>query len=179
MTRAIETGALAAALHGATLRAANGVCLRCVAWKHLCFSSSSQERRTCCQMSAFSAQGCSQEAAVPGILVFSCFADACELISWLPSMGQNIRKWSILLWVALKHFCRRSSTQVRRVCRQMSLSSAQGLLHNAALPGMLAYFCVVDTCVELSGLARMAQSDRKRSDSSLGSTDALLLQQKQ
>ena len=113
-------------------------------------------------------KGCSQEAAVPGILVFSCFADACELLSWLPSVGQNIGKWSILLWVAWKHFCRRSSTQVRRVCRQMSLSSAQGLLHNAAVPGMLAYFCVVDTCVELSGLAGMAQSDRKRSESSLG-----------
>ena len=124
-------------------------------------------------------KSCSQGAAVPGILVLSCFADACELISWLPSMGQNIQKWSILLWVAWKHFCRRSSTQVRRVCRQMSLSSAQGLLHNAAVPGMLAYFCVVDTCVELSGVAGMAQSDRKRSVSSLGGMDAFLPQQKQ
>ena len=112
-------------------------------------------------------KSCSQEAAVPGILVFSCFADACELISWLPSMGKNIGI-GVFFWAAWKHFCRRSSTQVRPVCRQMSLSSAQGLLHNAAVPGMLAYFCVVATCVELSGVAGMAQSDRKRSDSSLG-----------
>ena len=111
--------------------------------------------------------------------MFSCFGDACELISRLPSMGQNIGKWSILLWVAWKHSCRRSSTQVRRVCRQTSLSSAQGLLHNAAVPGMLAYFCVVATCVELSGVAGMAQSDRKRSVSSLASMGPFLPQQKQ